>query len=50
MKKILLAVFVVSVLSSLAGPVQASVGGKNKPPMEQRCSWWHQLVASFKQG
>ncbi|WDE04793.1 hypothetical protein SG34_026350 [Thalassomonas viridans] len=48
MKKVLLAVVTVSLLTAYAVPVQAAVGGKTKPPVEAKCSsWWEQLVRSF---
>ncbi|WP_281559823.1 hypothetical protein [Thalassomonas sp. RHCl1] len=46
MKKILLAVVTVSLLSTLAVPADAAVGGKTKPPVAAKCSWWDQLVMS----
>ena len=46
MKKLLLAVLTVSVLAGVTVPAQAGVGGRNKPPMEAKCSWWDQLVMS----
>jgi len=46
MKKVLFAVVTVSLLSATTVPVQAAVGGKTKPPMEVKCSWWDQLVKS----